>query len=111
MTDDVEYPVTLEQLDDRRLRIVWSDDWEQILDPRVLRRNCPCATCREKQKADEIAAANRTAGELPVLNASSSLPLAVTRMRPSGNYAYNIQFNDGHTTGVYTLELLRSLGE
>jgi DUF971 family protein len=31
-------------------------------------------------------------------------------MKPTGNYAYGIEFSDGHDTGIFTLELLRSLG-
>jgi DUF971 family protein len=27
-----------------------------------------------------------------------------------GNYAYSIAFSDGHDTGIYTLELLGTLG-
>jgi DUF971 family protein len=32
-------------------------------------------------------------------------------MKPIGNYAYAIQFSDGHDTGIYTFELLRRLGQ
>jgi DUF971 family protein len=28
-----------------------------------------------------------------------------------GNYAYSVQFSDGHNTGIYSLEFLRQLGE
>jgi DUF971 family protein len=31
-------------------------------------------------------------------------------MKPVGNYAYSIDFSDGHNTGLYTLEFLRELG-
>ena len=34
-----------------------------------------------------------------------------TGMYPVGNYAYQIDFSDGHKTGIYSLELLRELGE
>jgi DUF971 family protein len=37
-------------------------------------------------------------------------PLTILGMRPVGNYAYSISFSDGHDTGIFTLELLRSLG-
>ena len=37
-------------------------------------------------------------------------PSSVTGMRPVGNYAYNIAFNDGHDTGIFTLDFLRELG-
>ena len=38
-------------------------------------------------------------------------PPAPTSMRPVGRYAYQIVWNDGHDTGIYPLELLRSPGE
>jgi DUF971 family protein len=28
-----------------------------------------------------------------------------------GNYAYAISFSDGHSSGIYSLELLRQLGD
>jgi DUF971 family protein len=32
-------------------------------------------------------------------------------MSPVGQYAYQIAWNDGHDTGIYTLEALRRLGQ
>lgn len=32
-------------------------------------------------------------------------------MKPIGNYAYGIAFTDGHDSGIYSLELLRHLGD
>jgi DUF971 family protein len=48
---------------------------------------------------------------LPVLSAAETRPLEITNMEPVGNYAYAIEFSDGHNTGIYTLELLRQLGQ
>ncbi len=31
-------------------------------------------------------------------------------MKPTGRYAYAIDFSDGHDTGIFTLESLRELG-
>ena len=36
-------------------------------------------------------------------------PLAPVAMAPVGHYAYKIAWNDGHDTGIYTLENLRAL--
>ncbi len=47
---------------------------------------------------------------LPVLSAAEMQPLTVSKMEPVGNYAYSIEFSDGHGTGIYTLELLRRVG-
>jgi DUF971 family protein len=72
---------------------------------RELRDACPCATCREKcsQPADPFA--------LPVLKDVQTQPLTITGMEPLGNYAYSIQFSDGHDTGIFAFDLLRRLGE
>jgi DUF971 family protein len=48
---------------------------------------------------------------LPVLSAQEAQPLRITGMKPVGNYAYNIEFNDGHNSGIYTFELLLTLGQ
>ena len=38
-------------------------------------------------------------------------PLRIAAMKPVGNYAYSIDFSDGHDTGIYTLDALRELGQ
>jgi DUF971 family protein len=48
---------------------------------------------------------------LPVLTEAETQPLKINGMKPVGNYAYAIAFSDGHTTGIYTLERLRQLGQ
>ncbi|WP_425397583.1 gamma-butyrobetaine hydroxylase-like domain-containing protein [Aeoliella sp.] len=98
-------PTKLEKPTDDQLRITWSDDTVREYTVRELRDACPCATCREKRNAppppDNV---------LPVLPPGAGAPLAIAGMRPTGNYAYNISFSDGHNSGLYTLDLLRELG-
>ena len=36
--------------------------------------------------------------------------MSILEMKPVGHYAYGIHFADGHDTGIYTFEFLRSLG-
>jgi DUF971 family protein len=48
---------------------------------------------------------------LPVLTLEETKPLRIVGMKPMGHYAYSVAFSDGHDTGIYTLELLHSLGE
>jgi DUF971 family protein len=48
---------------------------------------------------------------LQVLSAAETVPLAVSQMRPVGNYAYNINFSDGHSSGLFTMDLLREIGK
>jgi DUF971 family protein len=98
-------PVDLKLSSPDRLQIEWSDGEVKQYPIRELRDNCPCATCEEKRSADTPQAL------LPILNAQELAPLRITGMKPTGNYAYGIEFSDGHDTGIFTLELLRSLGQ
>ena len=96
-------PTKLELTDDRRLLIDWSDGQRRSYGFAELRKACPCATCREKRKSPPKL--------LPVLSEEEAQPLKILGMKPVGNYAYSINFSDGHDTGIYQLELLRELGE
>lgn len=99
-------PTGLTKPSDDRLRIEWSDGETREYRVRDLRDRCPCATCREKRSApapDPM--------QLTVLAPEETQPLAITGMKPVGNYAYNIRFSDGHSTGLFTLKFLRELGK
>jgi DUF971 family protein len=85
------------------IEIVWSDGTRAVYPPRLLRDACPCATCRERRAEPTKPAL------LPVLKPEEVAPLAITGMRPVGQYAYAIEFSDGHSSGIYTLEYLREL--
>ena len=87
-----------------RLQIAWSDGEIRQYAVRDLRENCPCATCLEKRSSDE------PAPMLQILRVEETEPLRITKMEPLGHYAYSIEFSDGHDTGLFTLELLKTLG-
>jgi DUF971 family protein len=95
-----------------RLLIEWSDGQKREYTFKQLRDNCPCATCREKRSQPPEPAPQSAGGfvGLPVLSPAEARPLAILGMKPVGNYAYAIEFSDGHNTGIYTLEFLRELG-
>lgn len=99
-------PTDLKLVTADRLRITWSDGNVRDYAVRELRDKCPCATCREKRNAPPPPATS-----LPILSAAEAAPLRIAAMNPVGRYAYGIEFSDGHDTGIYTLELLRELGQ
>lgn len=98
------YPTKLERAGENALVITWNDGERRQYRARELRDACPCATCREKASQPE------PAGLLPVLSPQEAQPLKIEGMQPVGNYAYAIRFTDGHDTGIYGMELLKSLG-
>jgi ATP-binding protein involved in chromosome partitioning len=86
------------QIDERNLGITWSDGKQSHLDVVNLRRACPCAAC-----IDEIT-------KKPILNpASVSDNVRPESVQSVGRYAVSLKFDDGHHTGIYTFDYLRSL--
>jgi len=99
-------PVSLDKSAERELIICWNDGRQQAIPFRLLRDACQCATCMDaKTKPVE----KKPAGMLNVISAAEAAPIEITLMQPVGNYAYNIHFSDGHTTGIFTFETLWAL--
>ena len=93
-------PVSLSKEGDDRLVIEWNDGHRSVYAWAHLRRNCPCAGCREERLQ---------ANPLRVLKPSELVPLRPVSLTPMGLYAYKIVWSDEHDTGVFTLEHLRNL--
>ena len=72
--------------------LVWPDGSSATLDAVALRRACPCAACKGS----------------PAVAATAGIAGA----RVVGDYALAITFSpDGHATGIFPYDLLRSLGD
>jgi DUF971 family protein len=91
--------------------ITWSDNHTSHYDFAYLREECPCATCNEKrdQNQQHSSAASSAA---PI--SSPALPMFKPKIRAQsatqvGNYAVQINFNDGHNTGIFSYEHLRTI--
>ncbi|MBA2226430.1 DUF971 domain-containing protein [thermophilic bacterium 2918] len=98
------WPVALRNEGDG-LRIEWNDGVATFVRWQTLRENCPCASCIEERQ--------RPPDPFRVLSpqevaAGTPRPRSMT---PVGRYAYQIVWNDGHATGIYTLERLRQLSQ
>jgi DUF971 family protein len=89
--------------------IVWADGHNSHYDFAYLREECPCATCNDARIKKE-AEGNAT----PVLQSSPLLPMYKPKAKaesatPVGQYAIQISFSDGHSTGIYSYDHLRSI--
>ena len=82
--------------EDGGIRLSWSDGLESVLDVRALRISCPCAFC-----------VNELTGKRVLDPATVSAEIGLKDMQPVGNYAYRLLFDDGHHTGLFTLDDLR----
>ena len=97
-------PVVIRREGADQLYIEWSDGAAGFVTWEALRRNCPCATCREEKERKPDPFRILSAKEL-----EPRLPLAPVAMSPVGYYAYKIVWNDGHDSGIFTIENLREL--
>lgn len=87
----------------RGVRIDWKDGHSSELGLDYLRDRCPCATCT---------GAHGTPRREP--GAASPFPIFKPALRivgaePVGSYALRIAWNDGHSSGIYSWELLREI--
>ena len=82
----------------RQLEIQWNDGTMTRLPYRFLRGECPCAACVDEMTGRRI---------LDV----ESIPHGIQPANVSlvGNYALKIDWNDGHSTGMYTWDRLAEL--
>ena len=87
--------------------ITWADGHESHYDFAYLREECPCATCndeRGKKQAFAVAAPAFPA-VLPMFKPKPRAQSATVM----GNYAVQIIFSDGHSTGIYSYDHLRNI--
>jgi DUF971 family protein len=97
-------PVALKKDGAAGLIIEWNDGHRSVYAWKHLRDHCPCASCRDETSPPPDPFRILKPSEL-----APKPPLQPVRLEPVGHYAYKIAWNDGHDTGIYTLENLRAL--
>ena len=97
---------------DRRegLFITWADGRKSHYSLEYLRKNCPCATCREEREQRAARPANQGMS-LTILPANISKAVEFADAKLVGRYAMQIVWGDGHSTGIYDFRLLRKWDE
>ena len=71
---------------------------------KTLREICPCAHCSGES---DVFGNNYKPEKQPL----TDLSFKITLIKPIGNYAIQIFWKDGHSTGIYTFNFLKSLNE
>ncbi len=84
-------------LTENLLAITWSDGLESQFDGSYLRFICPCAECR-----------GHAPGEVPPPEWSRCAPVRMTHVEGVGSYALRFTLSDGHASGIYSYDHLRS---
>ena len=78
------------------LHIVWPGGREVLIPAHALRDQCPCASCIEEGTGRKLLD--------PATIPADIRPLDVKGV---GNYAIQIQWSDGHGSGIYSWSTLR----
>jgi ATP-binding protein involved in chromosome partitioning len=95
---DAATPVGIAQDGPGHLRVEWKDGRVSRYPVRALRLACPCARCVEEMTGRPILEEEDVPADVK--------PVQIT---PVGRYAIRISWTDGHDSGIYTFEKLRSL--
>jgi DUF971 family protein len=96
-------PVDVQQIGEE-LAIQWPDGTESFIRLEALRRSCPCAGCK---------------GEVDVMGhlhkgpdrALSPPSFQLVRLASVGGYAIQPFWRDGHSSGLYSFDYLKRIGE
>ncbi len=97
---DAHRPTQIQQHDDRTLAVDWADGAKSLLDVRALRLACSCAACVDEWSGAALLAPDSVPEDV--------MPRAIQSV---GRYAIQIEWSDGHSTGIYPFERLRSLAD
>lgn len=95
-------PTEIIKIENDKLQISWIDGLTFTISLKDLRENCPCAQCQ----GEEVGFRKYKPVKLEVF---SPTKYEIQNIEPVGNYALQIIWKDGHDTGIYSFEYLRSL--
>lgn len=98
MSDKRHTPVEIKNKQEWGIRIKWADAHEAIYENAYLRENCQCASC-----VDEWSGKKRISPDDIPVNIKS------TEIKAVGQYAISIHWTDGHDTGIYPFDYLRTI--
>jgi DUF971 family protein len=92
----------IEKSGESALTFTWADGKSSTFEYKFLRDRCPCASCSGESVLLHTYTPNRVKIEMPGM-------YEIKGIQPVGNYAVNIQWGDGHNTGIYSWEFLSDL--
>jgi len=93
-------PIGFSRRDPRTLSILWEDGHHDDFDVRDLRLACHCALCIEEMSGRKLLDPKTIRSDV-----------SPQRIVNKGTYAIQLDWSDGHNSGIYTFKDLRALGE
>jgi DUF971 family protein len=95
-----EPPEAVDVAADHALLVTWPGRAPVAIPAKALRDGCPCAGCIEEFTGKKLLDASTIPDDIR--------PVAINAV---GNYAIQIEWSDGHGTGMYTWATLRAIGD
>ena len=90
-------PLALKQVGPYMLGITWNDGHESQYQVRNIRLSCRCANCIDEWTREKI-----------LKDESVPQDIKPKKLETVGRYAVQIDWSDGHSSGIFTFEQLRS---
>jgi ATP-binding protein involved in chromosome partitioning len=97
-TRGVDEPTGIELAGDGHLVVIWPEGPVMRFAPYDLRIKCACAQCIDEDTGKKILDAARV-----------PLDIKINSFKPIGRYGLSVTFSDGHSTGIYTYDHLKSI--
>lgn len=82
------------------LHIIWPDGTEDRLPNRIVRAACLCARCVDEYTGAQLLDVSKISDDIQI-----------DEVYPLGNYALSIAWTDGHASGIYAWEYLKTLAQ
>ena len=89
---------------EQQLHVAWRDGHQSVYSAIFLRKNCPCATCREER-------GKQSTELLHILKEVPPDDLQLVDAKLVGNYAIQLIWSDGHNTGIFDFKNLRAFDD
>ncbi len=86
------------KFDATQVHLKWNNGEDWTVNNRDLRLSCRCALCVNELTGEQLLKAERIRSDIQ--------PKEIT---PLGNYAIGINWNDGHSSGIYPYKMMREL--
>lgn len=94
----IAQPVKISRRGEKSLIIEWNDGAKKDYNFYKMRLSCPCATC-----------VNEWTGVKILDEKSVSKDVRPTKVFSIGRYALGIQWTDGHNSGIFSYDFLKTL--
>lgn len=91
-------PVEIKNIRGVGIQITWEEGHQSDYSFEYLRVSCQCAACIDEWTGESLIKRESIPGDIH--------PQEIV---PVGNYAIHISWSDGHTTGIYSFDLLRKI--